>query len=292
MKFQGRKWPFTQKPAHFRHEPEGCVEVLGGNETRTQALVLADLELLLVARAAEGLAGGDLYCVHSCNWGRLVKIVLADVTGHGKRSRLIASDLHQLLHEHSTRTSPRRLLGLVNRQFTRFAPSGILAASLCAVYDPCPGEFRYAYGGQPLVLFWSELNGSWSSLAPEPGFNGPPFGVTEAARYDEQSILLRAGDILLMFSDGVPEARNTEGAILGPGGVLRLAQECTKAMGSGLFALPALADAFLRRLHDFQSRLDFRDDVTILWARRLTDNWSETSRRGLFDENCKTPRQQ
>jgi len=39
----------------------GCVEIVGGNESRTQALVGAGLELVLVARPAGARPGGDVY---------------------------------------------------------------------------------------------------------------------------------------------------------------------------------------------------------------------------------------
>ncbi len=157
----------------MRHKAGGCVEVLGGNQARTQTMVLAGLELLLVARPVGGHGGGDLYCLHSCGHRNFAKIVLLDVSGHGDRSALIANDIHRLLHEHSPDTSPAQLLDLVNRQFAHFAPQGILATSLCAVTPigascvtatgvsrrSCCGEHDRG-NGRPWQLRGSRLAGS------------------------------------------------------------------------------------------------------------------------------------
>jgi len=248
----------------------GCVEVLGGNESRTQTLLLAGLELVLVARPAGTGAGGDLYCLHSCDNRAVAKIVLLDITGHGERSASIARAIHRLLHQYSADTQPSRLLDLLNQEFPRFAPLGILATALCAVYDSGRGELRYANGGQPRLLFWSARQKRWRSLGP--GWDSPcgvPFGVTEGACYEEQSISLQQGDILFMFSDGLVETQSPTGGLLRSEGALRLAHECVQEMGPGSFVLPALASAFLRRLEAFHGGRNFQDDLTLLWARRL-----------------------
>lgn len=247
----------------------GCVEVLGGNEARTQALVVAGLELLLVARPAGAKAGGDLYCIHSCGDRAQAKIVLVDIQGHGQRSAPLARSIHNLLHEFSKETNPPRLLALVNQRFTAFAPPAVLATSLCAVYESHRGEFRYTYGGQPGILFWQAGARQWKSLTPSWDTPcGLPFGVADTSCYEEEGVSLRPGEILLMFSDGVLEIHNPTGGLLQVDGVLRLAQECTQALTPG-FPLAPLASAFLNRLARFHGGSGFDDDLTMLWVRRL-----------------------
>lgn len=165
----------------------------------------------------------------------------------------------------------------MNQQFSDFAPAGTLATSLCAVYKSRRGEIHYAYGGQPRILFWQAQQRQWTTLAPsQESICGLPFGVTETACYDEDHILLDPGDILLMFSDGVPETRSASGELLQPEGVMELAQESTEEIGSSSCApLTAVASIFLRRLEDFHGRPDFQDDITLLWIRRLPRQTSE-----------------
>lgn len=249
-----------------------CVEIVGGSESRRQALALAGLEVELVARPSGAQRGGDLYCLHSCRDRTVAKIALLDVTGHGTRAALVAQTVHTLLHRFGDDTQPSHLLNLLNEQFAQSAPPGVLATSLCAVYDSRQKEFRYAYGGQPRILFWSARSRQWRDLGPSwDSACGVPLGVTAKACYEEQTISLQPQDLLFMFSDGVPETQSPTGGLLRPEGVLRLAQECLEDFGRAPFPLSALADAFLRRFAAFHGGGEFQDDLTLLWARRQPD---------------------
>lgn len=264
--------PIGKPPSVPRGNPNGCVEVLGGNEARTQALVVAGVELLLVARPAGAKAGGDLYCIHSCGDRSQAKIVLVDIQGHGQRSAPLARSIHNLLHEFSRETNPTRLLEQVNQRFTAVAPPAVLATSLCGVYESQPGKFRYTYGGQPGILFWQAGIRHWKSLTPSWDTPcGLPFGIADTSCYEEEAVSLSPGEMLLMFSDGVLETHSQTGALLQVDGVLRLAQECTEALAPG-FPLPPLATAFLNRLVRFHGGSEFEDDLTMLWVRRLPDS--------------------
>jgi len=250
--------------------PAPCVEVLGGNQARTESLRLVGLELFLVARPVGTGAGGDLYCVHSCGEPAVAKIVLLDVTGHGVRAASVAQAVHGLLHRHSAATQPSHLLELLNREFPQVALPGVLATSLCVVYDSGRSALSYANGGQPRLLFWSARERRWASRGP--GWDsscGVPFGVTEGACYEDEKLPLEPGDLLLLFSDGVLETTGPTGGLLQPEGALRLAQECTDEIPKGFSPpLSDLAQAFLKRLRSFHGRADFADDLTLLWIRR------------------------
>lgn len=251
--------------------PVPCVEVLGGNQARTESLALAGLELFVVARPAGAGAGGDLYCLHSCGEPAVAKIVLLDITGHGVRAASVAQAVHALLHRHSAATRPGQLLELLNQEFPQVAPAGILATSLCVVYDSGRRALNYANGGQPRLLSWSARERRWTSRGPSWDSScGVPFGVTEGACYEDENLPLEPGDLLLLFSDGVLETTSPTGGLLQPEGALRLAQECTDEIPKGFSpALSDLAQAFLKKLRSFHGRADFEDDVTLLWVRRL-----------------------
>lgn len=250
--------------------PVRCVELVGGNQTRTESLRLAGLDCCLMARPAGAGAGGDLYCIHACGEPPVAKIVLLDVTGHGPRAAAVAEAVHSLLHQHSAATRPSHLLETLNREFPRLAPPGVLATSLCVVYDSGRGALNYANGGQPRFLSWSARERRWTTRGP--GWDSPcgvPFGVTEGACYEDENVPLEPGDLLLLFSDGVLEATSPTGGLLQPDGALRLAQECTDEVPPGFSRpLSELAQAFLKKLRSFHGSAEFADDVTLLWARR------------------------
>lgn len=160
----------------------GCVELVGGNESRTELRTVAGIEVLVVARPAGAPGGGDIYCPHSCGHGTLAKFVLLDLTGHGKERDAIARTLHELLHQYSTETSPAQLLEMLNRTYDRLGLRAILACGVGATFDPSLGLFRFSNAGQPRPLRWSARQRQWAFLLPVKESDcGLPLGVTAAA---------------------------------------------------------------------------------------------------------------
>lgn len=86
--------------------------------------------------------------------------------------------------------------------------------------------------------------------------NNLPLGVREGEIYDQVSILYEPGDLLLLFSDGITEARNSAGELFG---VERL-QECVQA--NKQLDLPSLVDALRKSVMAFCRSARFNDDLT------------------------------
>lgn len=252
-----------------RGEPLRCVEILGGNVLRTEGLILGGLEVLLVARPAGASGGGDIYCIHSCGHGALTKFVLLDLTGHGRERDAIARTIHDLLHRYTDETRPARLLERLNRQYSQLELPAVLATAVSAVYEPSRGEFRFANAGQPRPLHWSAEHGRWALVQPaEQSDCGLPLGVRATACYTEESIVLGAGDMLFLSSDGLPEMRGPLDEFLEPEGVFKFLEEST-AENVPNSSLLKPAAAFLRRVQKFRAGTESQDDITLLWLRRL-----------------------
>ncbi len=249
-----------------------CVEILGGNDLRTECLILGGLEVLLVARPAGTGGRGDIYCVHSCGHGTLAKFVLLDLTGSGHERDTIAWSVQDLLHRYTDETRPARLLELLNRQYHELALPSAVATAISAAYEPRRGEFRFANAGQPRPFHWSAAERRWSIVLPaEASVCGLPLGVKAAACYTEESLVLGAGDILFLTSDGLSKTGDRLGEFLEPGGVLKLLEESTAENGPGSTLVKPVA-AFLRRFEEFHGGKKFEDDITLLWARCLPAN--------------------
>lgn len=249
--------------------PLRCVEILGGNVRRAEALLLGGLEVLLVAQPTDRGGGGDIYCIHSCGRGALAKFVLIDLGGHGQGRDAFARAVHDLLHRFSDETNPARLLEMLNQKCNHLAPSNVLATAVSAAYQPDPGEFRFANAGQPRPLHWSAARCRWTLVSPVNDSGcGPPLGVKLNACYAEENVPLAEGDVLFLSSDGLHETRNGRAEFLEPEGVLELLQESSAEVPQGAI-LVRLAAAFLRRAERFRHAKEFADDVTLLWLRRL-----------------------
>jgi len=173
------------------------------------------------------------------------------------------------LHRFGDETEPARLLDLLNQQYSLLSDPAIYATAISAAYEPRQSEFRFSNAGHPRPLHWSAADRLWSIVRPaEESDCGLPMGVRETACYTEEKIPLCEGDILLLFSDGLPETRNEREEFLKPEGVLKLLRESASETLQES-PLVKLAAALLRRLEQYRSRREFEDDITLLWLRRL-----------------------
>ena len=77
------------------------------------------------------------------------------------------------------------------------------------ILDPSSGELQLANAGfcKPIL----SANGSGAQLRPP----GAPLGIALEARYDQDEVILRTGDNILLFSEGLINARNTRGEMFG-----------------------------------------------------------------------------
>jgi sigma-B regulation protein RsbU (phosphoserine phosphatase) len=94
------------------------------------------------------------------------------------------------------------------------------------------------------------------------GSGGFPLGLVETAAYEDGEALLTPGDTLLIFSDGVSEARNAAGTELGVDRLVDLVRA-----GRGLDA-PTLARAIEQTLDSFSGSAPIDDDRTLLVLKR------------------------
>ncbi len=259
----------SPRPSAEKGAPIQCVEILGGNVSRTEGLILKGLEVLLVAKPTGTGGGGDIYCIHSCGEGALAKFVLLDLTGHGQERDAFARVVHGLLHRFDDETRPAQLLDHLNQQYNDLALRAVYATAISAVYEPRRGEVRFANAGQPRPFLWSAGARQWGILRPaEDSDCGLPLGVKDRACYTEESIALDVGDTLLLSSDGLPESQNQGDEFLEPEGVLKLLEESTAATAPGSTLLE-LGSRFFRGVAKFRRGKEIEDDLTLLWLRRI-----------------------
>jgi phosphoserine phosphatase RsbU/P len=133
---------------------------------------------------------------------------------------------------------------------------GYFATMFFGVLDPESGEFLYINGGHnPPVL--SRADGRTELLQP----TGPAVGILPDCSYSLGHVRLDPGDALLMYTDGVPEARDTEGKLFG------MERMMVPEIMSGQTAA-GLIDALHRDLQDYIGTADQFDDITTLAVRR------------------------
>lgn len=153
--------------------------------------------------------GGDLLGAIPLGDGRLA-VYLADVAGHGVSAAMVGVMLREAVRAAHRDPAgercaePAKMLAFLNEDLWAegFDPP-IYATMLYAVFDPVRGRVTLASAGHPAPLLMGG-GGVRRPVAP----TGPVLGGRPSGEYAETEVGLEAGDTLLLYSDGLSEARN------------------------------------------------------------------------------------
>lgn len=164
-------------------------------------LVEADGFRVAARSDAAHIVGGDFYDVLRLNDGS-VAVLAADVSGKGIAASLIMASCKAVIPFLATSGDPARVLEALNGKLCAELQRREFVAMVYAHFDPKSGRMEIANAGMPDPLLMT--NGTCRPL----GFTGDrsPLGARAASRYISTSLTLTAGDRLLLFSDGLPEA--------------------------------------------------------------------------------------
>ena len=247
-----------------------CMEVWGGNSPVDRNFVTPGLQVWLHSRPYERAEhGGDVYYVSSCASGRITRLLLADVSGHGERVATVAGGLRDLMRQNINVISQIRFVREMNRQFSEQAgQQGFATALVCTFFAPTR-SLQFCNAGHPSPMLFRAQQGSWSSadeLTPverTSGFADTPLGVVEGADYSRFEIKLAHGDMMLCVSDAFTESRDAEGNMLGAEGLMRVVEHLDASEPAKV--LPQLLEQLKRQdennlVQDDSTALLFRAD--------------------------------
>lgn len=251
--------------------PFGCMELWAGNERAHRSLELAGLENDVIAEPAGSDKGGDLSAVFSCS-DNIARVVLADCVGHGYTASGVARHVHHLLHQFQDIRDTAGLLAALNDAFTlsndKSGEPLRLTTVVTGTFDGTTGEFNFAYAAHPRMLLRRAQQMRFVELGE--GLEGFPLGFLAGETYNQQSVRLSHGDMILAFSDGATEVRSPSGEQLTFPGFVELADKTFGALPQPV-SLHDFSEALLEGLHRFQgAHREFDDDVTLLALRRIS----------------------
>jgi PAS domain S-box-containing protein len=203
---------------------------------------------------AEGTsAGGDWYDVVELDGSR-VAVAVGDVVGQGPAAAAVMGQLRSALSTALLQGSPpAEALELLDRFASRL-PGALASTAACVVLDWVAGTVRWARAGHPPPVV---VTPGGARLLD--GGAGPVLGVPDRGPYAEATTVLRPGETLLLYTDGLVERR---GEHLDTG-LTRL----TDAAGRLAGAAPAALTGEL--LAEVLADTAQPDDVAVLAARLL-----------------------
>jgi serine phosphatase RsbU (regulator of sigma subunit) len=184
--------------------------------------------------------------------------VVGDATGKGVPAALVMSTtcgMLQLAAQASDSSSPREVLAQVNEAVLARIPPNMFVTCFYAILDPKSGSLRYANAGHDLTYL--HRTGAAEGLRA----TGMPLGLMPGMGYEEKEIALEGGDSVLFYSDGLVEAHDPEGEMLGFPRLRALIAEYDEER--------SLGDFLLEELYSFTGESwEQEDDIILLTLRR------------------------
>jgi len=247
---------------------------------------IASLEVYGVCRPARSVSG-DYYDFIPLGIDRLV-LAMGDISGKGISAALLMATVHAFVRAYSlepevalmpvtlgagpfstgdpriyyrgdgstqSQLAPGMLMTTLNYQLFRSTPLEKYATMFLGCYDATRRELKYCNAGHPPPIMLNE-NGEVSRLET----SGTVVGLFDGATYDESTIAIQPGDLLVAFSDGVTEPEN-ESVEFGEERLIKLINE------HRLEPLSRIGAAIIGSVADWIDGAEQPDDITVVLAR-------------------------
>jgi sigma-B regulation protein RsbU (phosphoserine phosphatase) len=198
------------------------------------------------------IVSGDYYDFFLCQDG-LQGVVVADVMGKGLAASMLMSNLQASLRILGPEyEQPHQLLSRLNELF-RYNLKLIRFISIFLVrIDVENSTFQYCNGGHHPPLQWEASSKSIHWLHP----TGPAIGLLDQPDFRSETRQFNPGDLFLLYTDGLVEARNADGEEFGEQRLAEFVQDNHQEQ----------ANDFLLKFRDILKRFSgkLQDDMTIM----------------------------
>jgi sigma-B regulation protein RsbU (phosphoserine phosphatase) len=246
-----------------------CMEIWGGNRATQRTVILPGLDAWVYSQPyqqADG--GGDVYYVSNCATGRITRLMLADVSGHGTAVSETANTLRLLMRRYVNHIQQVKFVTSMNGEFANLAHAGGFATAVVATFLAPTRRLTFSNAGHPCPLIYTVRDRRWRLLEirrDDAGqLCGPsdlPLGIFEEGTYAELELMLDVGDLVLFYTDAFIESRGNNGEILGSQAFLEIVSE----MDGGRPEI--LLDQIVSKVTSLSAGNLTDDDVTLLLFR-------------------------
>jgi serine phosphatase RsbU (regulator of sigma subunit) len=258
-------------------------ELLLQNEQERAKLALVEQELALAASIQQALfpetlpniagydiaafnrparvCGGDYYDVLAINADGAASddgsylFCVADVAGKGLSAALLMSNMQATLRALAGRTATlSELAAQTNELLYSTSPSNKFVTAILVEINPATGVGRYVNAGHNECFVLRRERNETGLLKS----TGLPLGMFAGMRYEENKFQFESGDLLALFSDGVPEAQNTTEQEWGEMNL----RECLDSAKDG--SAQSIVSQVIGKIDRFADDAPQHDDITLL----------------------------
>jgi len=202
--------------------------------------------------------GGDFYDFFRIDEDR-IGLVMADVSGKGIPAAIFMAVSRTLIRTIGLQgLTPGECLTKSNKLLCKESVDCMFVTVFFAIYNIKTGEMEYSNGGHnsPVII---KADGSVEML---PVSTSCMLGAVDGITYPNEKLTLNAGDTIVMYTDGVNEAMNSDFQEYGDERMMKtLSQQLGKTCQE-------VIDGQLASLKDFVGNAEQSDDITILTLKR------------------------
>jgi phosphoserine phosphatase RsbU/P len=244
-----------------------CMEVWGDSQLTASGIEMGGLDAWVYSKPfGEAQRGGDVYYASSCATGRISRLLLADVSGHGHSVAATAADLRTLMRRFVNRLDQKEFVRLLNQQFVALSRTGTFATAVVTTFFAPSRRLLICNAGHPRPLLWRAAKKEWTLLgsdevSEEKKPQNIPLGIIDLTEYEELDVELEPGDCFMKYTDALIESRDADGEMLGEAGVLRLLNLL------GEVDPDKVTQALLKEIRERYPENLTEDDVTVMLIR-------------------------
>jgi phosphoserine phosphatase RsbU/P len=196
--------------------------------------------------------GGDYYDFFTLSSGK-IGIIVADIVGKGIPAGLFMAMLKSTLHTNILPyDSPQKALEKINKILFNDSVINKFVPAIYAILDPTTLELKYCNAGHEPGLI---LRKNKISILDSVGF---PLGGYEEADYEEKSLILEDSDTVLLYTDGLVEARGNRNSSFGINRLKTLLRE-TISLGA-----QEIVNGLKHKIDVFSKNQGQHDDLTMI----------------------------
>jgi serine phosphatase RsbU (regulator of sigma subunit)/CRP-like cAMP-binding protein len=187
-------------------------------------------------------------------------IVIADVSDKGVPAAIFMAVSRSILRASAVAEAiPTRAIERANRLISADATGGMFVTVFYGILDARTRRFHYVNAGHNPPLLWRKKSGRLERLSQ----HALALGVTPDFEYESQQVELGAGDVLVLYTDGVTEAVNAGDELFGDARLAEIVKHTASTLPM-MHAANAVIQAIDRGVKDFVGARPLADDVTMV----------------------------
>jgi serine phosphatase RsbU (regulator of sigma subunit) len=203
-----------------------------------------------------GETSGDFFDIIPLEGGR-IGFIIADVLDKGLGPALYMTLSRTLIRTYATEfdLEPDLVFFSTNERILKDTRANLFVTVFFAVLNLTTGEMVYSNAGHNPPYLLSSQN----SCEPIPlEKTGIPIGIDEEATWEHRTVKMQPGDVLVLYTDGVPDTVNIDGDFYRQDSLVEVIQE---NLGK---TAEELQRSILDSLYDFMGEADPFDDITLM----------------------------